>query len=460
MRKLTLIQTRGLLGEFNHRIPFPADWTFVIMYGQNGVGKTRLLESVRSLITLQLYRLWSAPFASLSLQFDDGSRLSVFRGDHNEQTLWSESYSDNPSVEEPADLTFSLTLEGQMVSTCTIPFDKEGEVRFASWLDRHTTWYQVGDDLWEDTSDGEVVSYGSLRNRYQAIAQGTARRNEIEEVSDDIRRFCDELKCHLIETQRLLTRSKYQQPSPSRSVSSRPSTTSTVTEYSQDLEVRLNQALATNSRITQQLDRSFPRRILIQPSVPGIDESEIRARYVAQNDRRTRLAALGLIEAQADFPLPDQEIEGWQQGVLRTYLDDTDKKLASFDDVLNKITLLEEIVNSRFLRKKISVNAQSGLTIRSERSGRTLSPQALSSGEQHELILIYDLLFNVPPGSIVMIDEPEISLHVVWQQRFLQDLTKVAKVASLRFVIATHSPQIIHKSWNQTVELDAELEQS
>ena len=82
-----------------------------------------------------------------------------------------------------------------------------------------------------------------------------------------------------------------------------------------------------------------------------------------------------------------------------------------------------------------------------------MGPEDLSSGEQHELILIYDLLFNVPENALVLIDEPEISLHVVWQQRFLTDLSRIAKLSSLRFIVATHSPQIIHKSWDKTVEL-------
>ena len=69
----------------------------------------------------------------------------------------------------------------------------------------------------------------------------------------------------------------------------------------------------------------------------------------------------------------------------------------------------------------------------------------LSSGEQHELVLLYDLLFNVQPGALVLIDEPEISLHVSWQKRFIEDLQRISRLVKFRSVVATHSPQIAGK---------------
>ncbi|MFG1993408.1 AAA family ATPase [Actinoplanes sp. NPDC048988] len=88
-----------------------------------------------------------------------------------------------------------------------------------------------------------------------------------------------------------------------------------------------------------------------------------------------------------------------------------------------------------------------------DEDGFELSADQLSSGEQHELVLIYDLLFNVGPKSLVLIDEPELSLHVAWQQRFLSDITQISDINGLYFVVATHSPQIVHKNWSRMVAL-------
>ena len=79
----------------------------------------------------------------------------------------------------------------------------------------------------------------------------------------------------------------------------------------------------------------------------------------------------------------------------------------------------------------------------------------MSSGEQHQLVLFYELLFRIKEKSLILIDEPEISLHLGWQKKLLRDLLKIAKIVQVDFIIATHSPLIINDRWDLTVELEA-----
>ena len=74
---------------------------------------------------------------------------------------------------------------------------------------------------------------------------------------------------------------------------------------------------------------------------------------------------------------------------------------------------------------------------------KKLSLHSLSSGEQHELVLHYDLLFKTPPNTVVLIDEPELSLHVAWQKKFLPDLMEIVQLSGFDAVVATHSPYIV-----------------
>ena len=85
--------------------------------------------------------------------------------------------------------------------------------------------------------------------------------------------------------------------------------------------------------------------------------------------------------------------------------------------------------------------------------GELVPPTSLSSGEQHELILLSELLFKVGPNSLVLIDEPELSLHVSWQQEFLVDLKEITLLAGYDVLIATHSPQIINDRSDLMVQL-------
>jgi len=448
MPRLTLVEVHGLLGEFDHRIDFPSDWDFVIAYGPNGVGKTRLLESVKSLLSLETYALWRAPFAQLRLDFDDGHELRAAKP-YMEPGSWGDA--DLPDDDQDSKrLTITLRRAGAEIAVVELDRRAVSQGSFFHWVERATTWHQVGPDLWENSTDGELLQTEELKRRFPRQRANVEREEELSRIPEALQEFCDSVHCHLIETQRLLTVPKHR---PRRAPGVRPAAMrATVSEYSEDLRRNLNQALAQNSRMTQTLDRSFPSRILERRPSRQADDVLIRQRYTEQNYLRTRLAKIGLIGSEPDFPLPDKALEPWQREVLSTYLDDTDQKLATFGDILSKVTLLEEIVNSRFLRKRISVNTEDGLTIQAHR-GERMGPEDLSSGEQHELILIYDLLFNVPENALVLIDEPEISLHVVWQQRFLADLSRIAGLSSLRFIVATHSPQIIYKSWDKTVEL-------
>jgi len=91
------------------------------------------------------------------------------------------------------------------------------------------------------------------------------------------------------------------------------------------------------------------------------------------------------------------------------------------------------------------------------RDQQELSLDSLSSGEQHEIVLTYDLLFKVVPNSLVLIDEPELSLHPSWQKRFLPDLLEIVKIANFDVIIATHSPYIVGTRDDLMVALEAKF---
>jgi len=127
---------------------------------------------------------------------------------------------------------------------------------------------------------------------------------------------------------------------------------------------------------------------------------------------------------------------------MSLYVQDTSEKLEVLADLARRIHLLLDNVNRKFQHKRIRIDREAGLV--AEREDRTpLKLEALSSGEQHELVLHYDLLFRVRPNTLVLIDEPELSLHVAWQKRFLPDLLEVIATAQFDVLIATHSPYIV-----------------
>lgn len=69
----------------------------------------------------------------------------------------------------------------------------------------------------------------------------------------------------------------------------------------------------------------------------------------------------------------------------------------------------------------------------------------LSSGEKQIIIMIAHLIFeeDQKPSGIFIIDEPELSLHIAWQEIFIDSITKASP--KTQFILATHSPSIISK---------------
>lgn len=74
----------------------------------------------------------------------------------------------------------------------------------------------------------------------------------------------------------------------------------------------------------------------------------------------------------------------------------------------------------------------------------------LSSGEKQILVMLAQLIFREnkkTEGSIFIIDEPEISLHLEWQELFVKSIK--AASPNTQFILATHSPTIIGELKNQ-----------
>ena len=194
-------------------------------------------------------------------------------------------------------------------------------------------------------------------------------------------------------------------------------------------------------------------RIMTKTDAEKLSLSEIKARFAALDQQRKELKEGGLLEREEEaglenLPEPDES----QRGVLTAYIDDMTQKLDVFRELHSRIKLLCELLNSRFHYKQVRIDKRQGLVFQTD-AGQELPPTSLSTGEQHEVVILYQLLFLTQPDSLVLIDEPEISLHVAWQQSFLKDIAQIADLSKIDFLIATHSPSIIDDRWDLTVEL-------
>ena len=84
-----------------------------------------------------------------------------------------------------------------------------------------------------------------------------------------------------------------------------------------------------------------------------------------------------------------------------------------------------------------------------EQDGDTLYPYQLSSGEKQMLVILLTVLVQDNRSGVLFMDEPEVSLHVEWQQRLISLIRELNP--NVQIVLTTHSPAMIMDGWMDAV---------
>ena len=84
-----------------------------------------------------------------------------------------------------------------------------------------------------------------------------------------------------------------------------------------------------------------------------------------------------------------------------------------------------------------------------EQDGDELTPYQLSSGEKQMLVILLTVLVQDNQHCSLFMDEPEISLHIEWQQKLIS-LIRVLN-PNVQIILTTHSPAVIMNGWVDTV---------
>ncbi len=422
MKRIKQISVKNLFGMFDHTIALNLDERITIIHGPNGFGKTAILRLLDSLFSQNNSALKNTPFDEFCVQFEDDTDFKVIKiiVTSDEHNIFNTGYSE---------ITFYFIA----------PFEEEPIVLplLNAPIKRISAKRRI-----------------QLANIYPDDIRMDPEEEAKERNYDLLEELRQSMSLRLIETQRLQSTRVHMGNDPfddPRSV-----VELSVITYSQELARLIKTKLAESTTLSQSLDRTFPAR-LVNPTLQkqNVAEDDLRKKLVELEHKRLYLTTTGLLDQEGTDSIQVQDQDQINENtkvVLSVYAEDTEKKLGVFDELANKIDLLKRIINKRFLYKEMTISKDEGFVFTNAK-GVVLSPNDLSSGEQHELILFYELLFKVAPGSLILIDEPEISLHVVWQEQFLEDVLAVTRLSNIDVLLATHSPDIIAGRRDLMVEL-------
>jgi len=426
--RISQIIVEKLFGVFDYTIPMNMDDRITIIHGPNGFGKTAILRLINGLFNSRYSELRNIPYKEFKVVFSDESVLTVSKT--------TEQREDESNGNNNATIRVSYNREdGDFVLT-GIDENEGSDYGIKEFIYKSGKYYRVIE------KESEVIP-----NLFSQKSHPQPKW---------FKELTDSLHVRLIQTQRLLALPKLHHSSKLRRPESM-SVTAVVTKYSDELAKAIQSKLTEYATLSQSLDRTFPARFVKEMLQDDLSPEELRSRLNELEEKRNHLIDAGLLDKKddVDFQIPSS-IDDNKKSFLSIYIKDVQQKLSVFDEIEAKIDLFKSIINERFSYKELSVS-KNGITF-STADNAPLSPTSLSSGEQHELVLLYEFLFKVKPDSLILIDEPEISLHVAWQEQFLRDLQDIIELASFDVLIATHSPQIIYDRWDLTVELKGPAE--
>lgn len=150
--------------------------------------------------------------------------------------------------------------------------------------------------------------------------------------------------------------------------------------------------------------------------------------------------------------------------ILQVYEQALSARTEAVKQAFSRIKTFETSVN-HFLKGK-HLSAESLISLGPRRrpqspplitlaNGQKATLSVLSSGERQVLTLLFSATHMSSADGVVLIDEPELSLHVDWQRIILRELIKQA--ATRQVVTCTHAPEIGADHRNSMVELTAKL---
>ncbi len=419
--QITELEVKGLFGRLDYRISFPevdeADpsSSVTIIYGINGVGKTTLLK-----------------FLDGFLREERGGRFDIFRAvpfEYCEIRISNIApFSIRPVVQQ-GDRVLRIEFEGESAI--------------------------VGGDPRRRTvaSEREVSRARALQDRFQEARSElsfqflqTARLENIEDLE----------AAAISEQERAYLRGR-----AVRAVHERESLSHRMRLFIANAQLDYRTFFASSG--VDLFQRIMER--LSEPKVEAYNKQKLIRRLYGVLEKDKAAAKFGLELEEWDFgQLKDilKNVPGSGKGrehtltIFAQYVEMLEARAGRRGLVEERLATFERVMNEFLVGKRVSVTAKEGLRVETDDDARTLlSEQNLSSGERHLLYLMASALMTRRKGTVIAIDEPEMSMHIAWQRKLIPALMKCAARAEPQFIFATHSPELLEDYQDRLVELRA-----
>ena len=153
-------------------------------------------------------------------------------------------------------------------------------------------------------------------------------------------------------------------------------------------------------------------------------------------------SAIAMDTVQMAIDAPSVRV-GPLQSILGPFVESLKARLDALSQIEQVIYTFTSTLSDYLVDKQVVFDRRKGFLILLDSYDKVLSPRALSSGEQQLLMLFSTVLSLRDRSGVIIVDEPEISLNPHWQRRLVDSLIKCAEGAPVQFIFATHSTAIL-----------------
>lgn len=455
--RIKRIEVTDLFDYYCYEISMKEHEAISIIHAPNGYGKTTVFKMITNLLKLDIVGICDVPFKEFIVEFTEGTILRAKK------------------IEEKkaAYLARFLVLE--------IENQEKKVYDFAVSISEH-----ILERIREEGLD-EHIRRMEMRRRHVPIEE----REETENIQNKYERFVEQLniirksiEVNFIDSDRLFSTNKQmrmreviRKDKYGRDEIVRIRPDGRVEDYNdqtnrneniirdaRDILYRIQRARQIYSLESEKKDRNFPDRLVqyVDSQTEFFDDNQIAEQLEELEKKRLELENAGLVLSGKKTLAPRAGIDDTMRKFYTLYIKDTFEKLSVYDEIKEKIELFIEIINTKtvFSNKRMRIDNEKGVVFEPIecKSGKThLIPlEKLSSGEKHDFIMFYELIFNSDKTSVFLIDEPEISLHVAWQMEFINVLEKICELNGTQAIVATHSPDIVNGHDDLLISLGVE----
>lgn len=442
--RIAKISVKGLFGYLDHEIPLNQESRITIIHGPNGVGKTVLMRMVHGLLNYDYEYIASIPFEQFEIEYSGGGVLTVGKGlksdDEDEfSTLIINYINETGETQSP----FTVTIPALKFLNKKIiemrpelsPIYHSGELYWASGVDKRKDKKNPGTDLILEILGHAERLYSKAELLYTNADLHTEVYGELPEWFRSIQSSASQ---KLISTMRLQEQVEHEQVIKASKLYFKKKRKERPIAFFPGLLSTINAVedyFAGFSLAEDDLMEAAADHYYLESEIKELYDLLVKDPYEAGRiGAKERIEELEIELAQSQHSERQHEYE-YQNA----------KELC-------------ELANARLVFKSFQLDDEYYSIHLVSQDGAPIPLSALSSGEQHLLVLYYQLLFDIEPNTLVMIDEPELSMNVVWQRNFLKDLQRIIELRKFDILIATHSPQIIHDKWDWMVPLGEKVD--